>query len=118
MRIIVAALFGLVAVAGPAAAKVGATQGAGSILCRALVANWKRDSANVFTFGQGSMDAYNKLRYVEGKPVIDLNPDDFNVVLQIAYLRTYCTNNPEQEVAAAFYELYKDMATHHGVSFP
>lgn len=99
-------------------AKVGATQGAGSRVCSVLEANWKRDWASTFTWGQGFMDGLNKLRYVEGKPVIDLNPDDFQVPAQMFYVQVYCRQHPADEVVSAFYELYKDLATHHGVSFP
>lgn len=121
--IIRASVFGfglaiIASIASPAEAKVGATQGYGALLCKTLLKNWKFDSPSAFIFGQGSMDAYNKLRYVEGKSVIDLNPDDFPVPLQMIFIRQYCTNNPDQEVAAAFYDLYKEMAQHHGVTFP
>ena len=93
-------------------------QGAGSVLCRIAEQNWRKDGANLFTWGQGFMSGLNILRYVGGKEVVNLDPGDFSVVLQIAYIRTYCRSHPEDEAANAFYELFKDIAQHHGATFP
>ena len=68
--------------------------------------------------GRALWSGLNTLRYVGGKAVVNLNPDDFSVVLQIAYIRTYCRSHPEDEAANAFYELFKDIAQHHGTTFP